>query len=213
MKLYTYYRSSAAFRVRIALNLKGLEAVPVPVHLARGEQAGAAYRARNPQALVPALELDDGRVLTQSMAILEYLDETVPEPALLPADPVDRARVRAMADLIACDIHPLNNLRVLTYLKGPLDQTPAAVGAWYGHWVRAGFAALETLVAAQGARFCWDHRPGLADLCLVPQMWNARRFEVPLDDFPTLVRIDAELRALPAFAASAPEVQPDAPAA
>lgn len=209
MKLYTYFRSSAAYRVRIGLNLKGLAWEAVPVHLTRdgGEQKKPAFLALNPQGLVPALE-DAGAVLTQSLAILEYLEETHPEPALLPADPLLRARVRAFALGIACDIHPLNNLRVLNYLKGPLGHTEEEVAVWYRHWVETGLAALERMV--QPGPFCFGDRPTLADVCLVPQMANARRFNSDLSACPTLVAIDAHCQSLPAFAAAHPDRQPDA---
>ncbi len=200
--LYDYWRSSAAYRVRIALGLKGIAYTAVPVDLVKGEQGDAGYKARNPQGLVPALEID-GQLLTQSMAIIDYLDATRPGPRLLPADPAARAGVLARALTIVADIHPLNNLRVLAYLRGPLGQDDAAVNAWYHHWILEGFAALEAQAGEQG--LLGGDAPDLADLCLVPQMANARRFDVPLAAFPRLVRIDAALRELPAFAAAAPE--------
>ncbi len=209
-RLYTYFRSSAAYRVRIALNLKGLSYEPVFVHLRKGEQQGEAYRAVNPQGLVPALETAEG-VLAQSLAIIEYLDETHPSPPLLPAEPFARAQVRRMAQIIACDIHPLNNLAVLKTLKRDFGADEEAIGRWYAHWIHRGFAALEELVARYGsAERSFGEAVTLADVCLVPQMANARRFAVDLEPFPRLVAIDAALRALPAFAAAAPEAQPDA---
>ena len=212
MKLYTYYRSSASYRVRIALNMKGLACEMVPVHLAQGRQHDADFLAINPQGLVPALVTDGGRVISQSLAIMEYLDEICPKPGLLPDDPDARAVVRAMAALIACDIHPLNNLRVLKYLKGTLGHDQTAVDGWYAHWISEGFAALETLISTYGSRkACFGDVPTMADVCLVPQMWNARRFAVDLEPFPNLVRIDAHLCHLQVFADAAPEVQPDAP--
>lgn len=213
MKLHTYFRSSAAFRVRIALNLKGLPFDAVPVHLLRdgGEQHRDAYRALNPLCVVPALQ-DGPLVLTQSLAIIEYLEETHPQPALLPATPAERARVRAIAQAIACDIHPVNNLRVLQYLKGPLGHAQDEVDAWYRHWVGLGLAAVEQLLAdhPQTGRFCHGDTPGLADCCLLPQVFNARRYGCPLDAMPTLQRIAAACEALPAFVAALPANQPDA---
>ena len=213
MKLYDYFRSSAAYRVRIALNMKGV--VPDErtfVHLRIGNQRAQDYLALNPQGLVPALALDDGTVLTQSLAIVEFLEELHPAPPLLPRDPVARARVRAIALAIACEIHPLNNLRVLHYLTGTLGVSDEQKNGWYRYWVDVGLEALETQLvreAATGA-FCHGDAPTLADVCLVPQLANARRFKVDLAPYPTLTRIDATCRALPAFADAAPELQPDA---
>jgi maleylpyruvate isomerase len=211
LKLHGYFRSSAAYRCRIALNLKGLAHETASVHLTKdgGQQNAPTYRALNPQALVPTLE-HDGKVITQSVAIIEYLDEIHPEPPLLPGDAERRARIRAFALAIACDIHPINNLRVLNYLKGPLQQAQTAVDAWYRHWVETGLAACEALLPATASRFCFGGRPTLADICLVPQMYNARRFNCDLSGMPRLVAIDASCRTLPAFAGAAPEAQPDA---
>ena len=210
-RLYTFWRSSAAYRVRIALALKGIAYAPVATHLGRGEQSTADFTAANPQGFVPALD-EDGFVLGQSMAIIEYLDETHPHPPLLPAAPRDRAVVRSMAQSIACDIHPLNNLRVLNYLKGPLGQDQDGVNRWYRHWITEGFAGLEVLARRQsgdGAHL-FGTSVTLADVLLVPQLYNARRFDTDLGDFPTLVAIGAALAARPDFASAAPEVQPDA---
>jgi len=202
--LHDYFRSSASYRVRIALNLKGIGYEAVPVNLLEGAQKAEAYRARNPQGLVPMLELD-GLRLTQSLAIIDYLEAKQPEPALLPAGPADRAHVLAIALAIACDIHPLNNLRILKYLSGPLGRPQEARDAWYRHWVVEGLAPLETLAAPRAGRFLFGDSPTLADVCLVPQLYNARRFEVPLDDFQTLVRAELEANRLEAFAAAHPD--------
>lgn len=213
MKLYTYFRSSAAFRVRIALGMKGLDYDPAFVQLAEGAQKSADYLAQNPQGLIPSL-VSDGEVLNQSLAIIEYIDETHPEPPLLPADPIDRARVRAMAQLIACDIHPVNNLRILKYLGGPMQQEKGSVDTWYRHWITEGFAALEEMVSRYGATggYCFGSNVTMADCLLVPQMWNARRFGTDMDPFPRLIEIDARLQLIEAFRAAAPENQPDFPA-
>lgn len=209
MILYGYSMSSAAYRVRIALALKGIKVTSVSKQLRRGEHRLKDFLQVNPQGLVPALELDDGRVLTQSLAIIEYLDEVHPLPPLLPEAPVDRARVRGMAQLIACDIHPLNNLRVLQYLEGPLAQAPGTRDAWYRHWIDAGFAALEEMLGrdASRGRFCFGESPTIADVCLVPQVFNARRFSVELSAYPCIVAIDAACRELAAFEGAAPEKQ------
>ena len=211
MKLYSYFRSSAAYRVRIALRLKGLDYEYIPVHLLKGEQRADAYRATNPQGLVPTLA-DDRGTFTQSLAIIEYLEERYPEPPLLPATPEARARVRALALAIACEIHPLDNLRVLQYLTRTLGVTEDAKNAWYRHWVDLGLAALEKQLATDAAtgEFCHGATPTLADICLVPQLANARRFAIPLDPYPTVTRIESACAALPAFAAAAPAQQPDA---
>jgi maleylacetoacetate isomerase len=202
--LHDYFRSSACYRVRIALNLKGVAYDSVQVDLRAGDQRSADYKARNPQGLVPMLEID-GQRLPQSLAIVDYLEATRPEPRLVPADPAERAHVLAMALAIACDIHPLNNLRVLHYLKNALGQEEPARDDWYRHWVGEGLAALEAMAAPHAGRFLFGDAPSLADICLVPQMYNARRFEVPLDAFPTLVRADQEANRLEAFAAAHPD--------
>ena len=204
--LYDYWRSSAAFRVRIALNLKGVAYEQRSVNLADGAQKSNDYRALNPQGLVPMLEID-GQRLTQSLSIMVYLDQTRPEPLLMPRDPADGAHVRAMALAIACDIHPLNNLRVLKYLKGPLGQEQPAIDAWIAHWISEGFAALEAFAAPRAGQFLFGDSLSIADVCLVPQMYNARRFDVPVDEFPTLVRADANASKLEAFARAHPDKQ------
>jgi len=208
--LYSYFRSSAAFRVRIALNLKGVAADMRFVHLLKdgGQQHADAYRKINPQQIVPTL-IAGGETLGQSLAIIEYLDEILPEPPLLPAEPLARARVRQMALLVACDIHPLNNLRVLRQLK-QMGISEEARLDWQRHWMREGFQALESMLAGARGQFCHGDRPTLADLCLVPQMTNARRVALALDEFPTLLRIEEAAYRLPAFVAARPENQPDA---
>lgn len=212
MKLYGYFRSSAAYRVRIALNLKGLGHDQVTIDLVNGEQRGGDNLARNPQGLVPTLETDTGTRLTQSLAICEYLDERHPEPPLLPADAEGRARVRALAQLVACEIHPLDNLKVLKYLTAKLGLDEAAKLAWYRHWIAEGFGALESLLADSLAtgEFCHGDTPTLADLCLVPQVFNARRFECELNGYPTIRRIAERCDTLAAFQRAAPGAQPDA---
>ena len=211
MKLYSYWRSSAAYRVRIALNLKNIEYKSQSTHLAAGEHRQADYLEANPQGLVPALE-HNGEVLFQSLAIIEYLDQVEPRPRLLPAEPLARARVAGMAQAIACEVHPLNNLRVTNYLRQEMQQGDAAVQAWYEHWVHRGFEALETWAAKYSAskKFLYGSEISMADVCLVPQMYNARRFKVELRDYPGLVAIDAYLQTLPAIVAAGPERQPDA---
>ena len=201
--LYDYWRSSACYRVRIALNLKGVAYEAAPVNLLADEQMADAYKDENPQGLVPALAIG-GRVLTQSLAIVEWLDATYAEPKLIPADTDDRAHVMAMALAIACDIHPVNNLRVLKYLaRLGIDQ--GARDEWYRHWIAEGFAGLEALAAPRAGRFLFGDAPSLADICLVPQMYNARRLETPIDAYPTLLRADAAATALDAFAAAHPD--------
>jgi maleylpyruvate isomerase len=211
MKLFGYYRSSAAYRVRIALNLKGLEVDHRFVHLRKGEQSAPEYGALNPQGLVPMV-IDGPQVLTQSLAIIEYLEETHPEPALLPKEPIERARVRAIAQAIACDIHPLNNLRVLRYLIGPLKVSDEAKNEWYRHWVVEGLTALErSLTPAAGTgTFCHGDKPTLADICLVPQVYNAERADVDLSLFPRITKIVAACRELRAFQDADPAKQADA---
>ena len=213
MKLYSYFRSSASFRVRIALALKGLDYEYASVHLLRGggEQFSAGFTAINPAALVPVLD-DDGTVLTQSLAIIEYLDETRPLPPLLPGDAVGRARVRALALAIACDIHPLNNTRVLRYLTESLDVPEQQRNAWYRHWVETGLAIIEAMLERDSRTgiCCHGDTPTLADLCLVPQIFNAQRFGARLDHVPTVMRIHQHCLTLPAFAKSVPALQPDA---
>jgi maleylpyruvate isomerase len=208
--LYSYFRSSAAYRVRIAFNLKGLGYDMIPVHLQRegGMNRKPAYQAINPQMRVPALRLDSGELLTQSLAIIEYLDEVHPQPPLLPTDPVDRAQVRALAQLVACDIHPLNNVGPLRYLKNVLGQDQTHIDAWYHHWVLEGFEALEAMV--RPGPYAYGGEVTLADLCLVPQVANARRLKVPLERFPKIVAIDAACATLAAFEQARPENQADA---
>jgi maleylacetoacetate isomerase len=210
MKLYTYSRSSAAWRVRIALALKQIDWAHSFIHLLRegGEQNRPEYRAINPTGLVPMLETDQGDRLSQSLAIIEWLEETHPTPPLLPSDPLMRARVRGFALTVACDIHPLNNLRVLRYLKQQLGQSDAGRDAWYAHWIATGLTALEAMLQGVPGPFCFGETPTLADICLVPQMANARRLRCPLDDYPSLLRAEAAAIALPAFRDSAPDRQP-----
>jgi maleylpyruvate isomerase len=211
LRLFTYFRSSAAYRARIALNYKGLSYEAVGVHLRREEHRAAAYRELNPQALVPALETDDG-VIPQSLAIIEYIEELHPEPALLPSLPYDRAIVRSMSQLIASEMHPLCNLRILVYLKERLGHDDDAVNSWYRHWVAEGFGSLERMAARYSGDgcHCFGTSVTMADVCLVPQMLNARRFDCDLSPYPTLVATDAALTKLPAFAAAHPSQQPDA---
>ena len=207
MKLYTYFRSSAAYRVRIALNLKGVAYEAVPVNLLKGEQRQEGYRAVNPQQRVPSLDIG-GATLIQSPAILEYLDEAYPEPPLLPVGAANRARVRAVASLIACDIHPLNNSGVLAYLKTRLGHDQATADEWYAHWVREGFDAVEALI--EPGPYAFGSRVTMADVYLVPQVFNARRFNVPLDAYPKIAAVDEACAALTAFRDAAPANQPDA---
>jgi maleylpyruvate isomerase len=210
LELYTFFRSSASFRVRIALGLKGLAADQKVVWLPGDEQKSDDYRSVNPQQFVPTL-IADGQVLTQSLAIIEYLDEVQPEPPLLPGDPLGRARVRSLSQLIACEIHPLNNLRVLKYLKGPLGQPQAVVDTWYRHWVGEGLAAFERqLKDGDGGRYCHGDAVTMADVCLVPQIFNAQRFDTDLSPFPETMRIHEALMQLDAFDRAQPMKQPEA---
>jgi maleylacetoacetate isomerase len=204
--LYDYFRSSAAYRVRIALHLKGVDYESRQIDLREGAQRSDAYRSLNPQGLVPMMEID-GHRLTQSLAIIVYLDQAFPDPPLVPRDPADGAHVRAMALAIACDIHPLNNLRVLKYLKNELDQPQDEVDRWYAHWIAEGLAALEAMAKAGAGRFLFGDEPTIADVCLVPQLYNARRFKCPLDHYPTLLRADENASTLDAFAAAHPDKQ------
>ncbi|RJG07640.1 maleylacetoacetate isomerase [Noviherbaspirillum cavernae] len=214
MKLYTFHRSSASFRVRIALNLKGLPYESLPVHLSRngGEQNLPAFKSVNPQGLVPVLIDDEGHSMNQSLAILEYLEETCPQAALLPSNPVDRARVRSLALMIACEIHPLNNLRVLHYVTGELGVTEEQKNTWYKHWVELGLTQLEQRLSQepQTGRFCHGDTPTFADCCLVPQIFNAKRFECDLSNVPTVMRIFDHCMEHEAFIAARPERQIDA---
>ena len=211
MKLHGYYRSSAAFRVRIALNLKQRAYQSVAWHLRHGAHRSEAFLATNPQGLVPVLE-DDGHILNQSLAIIEYLDEAYPAPPLMPVLPADRARVRALAQLVACDIHPINNLRVLKYLRAEFGADEAAIGRWYNHWISEGLEPLEAMLArdTRTGRFCHGDTPGLADIALIPQMVNARNYALDLTRWPTLVRIFEACMVLPAFADAHPDRQSDA---
>jgi maleylacetoacetate isomerase len=208
--LYSYFRSSAAYRVRIAFNLKGLSYDTVSIHLQKegGQNRKPAYRAINPQMRVPALKADSGEIITQSLAIIEYLDEVHPQPPLLPRDSIERAQVRALAQLVACDIHPLNNVGPLRYLKNELGQDQSKIDAWYHHWVREGFDAIEAMV--RPGPYAYGADVTLADICLVPQVANARRLKVPLDSYPKIVAIDAACAKLSAFEDARPEHQPDA---
>lgn len=212
MKLYGYFRSSAAFRVRIALNIKGLAYEQVSIHLRKSEQRKPDYLALNPLGLVPAL-VDDGTLLTQSLAIVEYLDETHPEPPLLPRGAVARARVRSLAQAVACDIHPIDNLRVLRYLGKPLGHDEKAVEAWFNHWIKLGFDGIERVLATDGGagKFCHGDAPTLADICLVPQVYNAHRYpSFDMKPYPVIRRILDACMALGAFERARPENQPDA---
>ncbi len=212
MKLYNFFRSGTSHRLRIALNLKGLSADYVAVDLRKEEHLGAAFKALNPQGLVPALVTDDAQVLIQSPAIIEWLEEQYPTPALLPHAPMARARVRALAALVGCDIHPVNNRRILEYLRKQFGADEAAINAWCGTWITEGFDALEALLAADTARgaFCFGHAPTLADVYLVPQVESARRFKVDLSRWPLIAAVEAACMQLPAFQKAAPSQQPDA---
>jgi len=210
VKLYTYFRSSAAFRVRIALNLKGLKYEPVFVHLAKGEHRQPQYAQVNPQALLPTLELDDGTRLTQSLAIIEWLEEKHPTPPLLPKEPLARARVRSLSYLVASEIHPLNNLRVLQHLKRALGQTQDEIDTWYRYWIADGLAKLEAELAGSSGKFCHGDFPGMADCCLVPQIFNAKRYSSDLAPYPTTMRVFDNCMKLEAFDRAQPSKQPDA---
>jgi maleylpyruvate isomerase len=212
MKLIGYFRSSAAFRVRIALNYKGVKVEHASRHLRKGEQASPDYVALNPQKLVPALVLDSGEVLTQSLAILEYLEETHPEPPLLPKDPVGRARVRALSLIVSADVHPIQNLRVMGYLRDKFGQTEESAFAWSRHWIETGFEAYEATIAKDRKTGVFSHgdTPTFADLCLAPQVFNAARFKVDMARYPTIQRIHATCMQHPAFDAAQPSKQPDA---
>jgi maleylpyruvate isomerase len=210
MRLHNFFRSSTSTRVRVALNLKGLAYDYVPYVLRDGQTRTPAYLAKNPQGLVPMLERDDGSFLTQSMAIIEWLDETHPTPPLLPADADGRARVRALSQLIACDVHPLNNLRVLQYLQQSFGADEAAQKDWFTHWLTLSFDALETQLAETAGTYCHGDTPTMADICLYAQVWNNRRFAIPTDTWPTIALIFAALDTIPAFRNAAPPVQPDA---
>lgn len=210
MKLYGYWRSTSSYRLRIALALKGITAEQAFVHLVRGEQKAEAYRALNPQGRVPTLVLDDGSVLTQSPAIIEYLEEVFPNPPLLPADPVARAKIRAVAAIIGCDVHPLHNVGPLNYLRGPLGRSEEEVSGWIATWIEQGFAAVETMIGEDG--YCFGPAPGLADVYLVPQLYAARRFGVPLEAYPRILRVEKLAEEHPAFQVAHPAKQADAAA-
>jgi maleylacetoacetate isomerase/maleylpyruvate isomerase len=210
VKLYTYFRSSAAFRVRIALNLKGLPYEPVFVHLAKGEHRAPAYAKVNPQALLPTLELEDGTRLTQSLAIIEYLDEKHPQPELIPREAKARARVRSLSYLIASEIHPVNNLRVLQHLKRALGQNEDQINNWYRHWIADGLAKLEAELTVGKGKFCHGDTPTMADCCLVPQIFNAKRYQSDLAPYPNTMRVFETCMQLEAFDRAQPSKQPDA---
>jgi len=213
MQLYSYYRSSAAYRVRIALELKGLDYDYVAVNLLRAQQKSGDYMAKNPQGLVPALEVDKGALIAQSVAIMEWLEETHPQPALLPTEPLARAQVRSAVNSIACDIHPLNNMSVTNYLQNPLGAEPEQVQGWYGHWVDRGFEAIEKTIETSGGLCCFGDNPGMADTCLIPQVYNALRFNIEMGHYPQIMRVWEHCNTLEAFVRAHPDVQPDAPEA
>ena len=212
MKLYSYWRSSASYRVRIALAIKGIpyEYVPVSLIANGGMQLEAEYSARNPQKLVPLLELDDGRYISQSLAIIEYLDDVAPNPPLLPQDAELRAQARSIALAVACDIHPLANLRVMNYLRDNLEVTDSARTSWYHHWITEGFTAIEQILERYDTPYALSNTPTLADIALIPQVYNARRFSISLENFPRIISIAKSCAQLPAFQAAEPENQPDA---
>jgi maleylacetoacetate isomerase len=209
MKLYSYFKSSAAYRIRIALNLKGLDYEYLPVNLLHNEQNSADYKAANPQGLVPAMELPGGEIVGQSIALLEWLEESCPEPALLPSDLVARARVRSVVNNIACDLHPLCNLSVTNYLRADHGFVKEDVLSWYKIWMHRGFHAVEQVLARNNSSYSFSEQPCMADLFIVPQVYNARRFEIPLEDFPNLTRVVDSCNELPAFQQAMPEMQPD----
>ena len=211
MKLYTYYRSSAAYRVRIALNLKGIEYTSEAVSLLDSSHRSDAYLQANPQGLIPALELDDGNIIGQSTAIIEYLEETQNGQALLPGDPLSRSQVRSVVNHIACDIHPLNNLRILKYLPAQLDADKAKVAQWYGHWINSGFASIEAVLSQGNGQFCFDESAGMADCYLIPQVYNALRFNLDLDKYPSILSVYAHCNTLDAFKKAHPDQQVDTP--
>lgn len=211
MKLYSYFRSSAAYRLRIALNLKGLPVETAAVNLLKGEQQSDEYRALNPAGLVPALVLDDEQVLTQSIAILEWLEDCHPQPALLPGDALARARARTIVNLIACDIHPICNLGVVNYLKTHFQAEQDDVVAWFSTWMNRGFTAIEPLIEQTSGPYCLGDRVSLADVCLIPQVYNANRFGISLDPYPRIAAVNAACLGLDAFSRAAPEQQPDCP--
>lgn len=210
MKLYSYFRSSASYRVRIALNLKSVAYETIPIHLRKdgGRHRGDDYRAVNPQMRVPSLKLPTGEIITQSLAIIGYLNEIYPQPPILPADPIERAQARAVSQIIACDIHPLNNLGTLQYLKNTMGQEQAAIDAWYHHWVICGFEAVEKMI--KPGPYAYGSLPSLADICIVPQVFNARLLKVPLEAFPKILAVNEACLELPAFNKARPENQPDA---
>lgn len=209
MKLYSYFRSSASYRVRIALNLKNLPYDIVPVHLVKGEQKSDDYKAKNPSGLIPALELDNGKIITQSMAILDFLENEYPQNPLLPKDNIDRAIVLSMCNIIACDTHPLNNLRVLQYLTGELKISDEQKQDWYAHWITVNFTALESLLAEHSGKYCFGDSATWADICLIPQVYNANRFKVDLTNFPNILKVVENYNQLEAFIKASPEKQVD----
>lgn len=209
MKLYSYFRSSASYRVRIALNLKNLPYEIIPVHLVKGEQKSDDYKAKNPSGLIPALELSNGKIITQSMAILDFLENEYPQNPLLPSDNVDRAIVQSMCNIIACDTHPLNNLRVLQYLTGELNISDEQKQNWYAHWITVNFGALESLLKIHSGKYCFGDTVTMADICLIPQVYNANRFKVDLRDFPNILKVAENCSQLEAFVHASPEKQVD----
>jgi len=213
MQVYSYYRSSAAYRVRIALSLKGLDYDYVPVNLLRAQQKSGDYLAKNPQGLVPALETGGGDLIAQSVAIMEWLEETHPAPPLLPVDSLQRAQVRSIVNSIACDIHPLNNISVTNYLQKSLGASPEQVREWYAHWIHRGFQAIEKNLADHGGLCCFDDSPTMADACLVPQVYNALRFDVDMSDYGRIIGVWEHCNTLHAFATAHPDAQMDVPPA